>query len=263
MKFLSLFKHVLMNEAGDGGDGAAAAPAAAPAAAATTALPDAKTTKDQPAEKPPEAEKPGDAEVLDKAGFVSSDDPGLNYSLTFLAKAGFTADNPAVDAAMSGDFSLLKAEMAQKGLPGWEQALALGEQAYGRAVDAQKATQAEVGKVVTDVAAEFGVDWEQAVAHIGSSASAEEKTALNGLMANPATARIAAAYIANGFLNSDGVEREPMAQATADGAAPAHQAAGGKLTRKEYTQEMAALRGKLGDDYINSAEAQALYKRLG
>lgn len=263
MTFLNLFRHALMNEAGDGGEGAAPAPAATATAPASTTLPDDKGGKEQPAEKAPEAEKPGDAEVLDKAGFAHSDDPGLNYSLTFLAKAGFTADNPAVDAAMSGDFSLLKAEMAQKGLPGWEQALALGEQAYGRAVESQKATQAEVGKVVTDVASEFGVDWEQAVAHIGSSASAEEKTALNGLMANPATARIAASYIASGFLNSDGVERDPMARATADGAAPANLAAGGKLTRKEYTQEMAALRGKLGDDYINSAEAQALYKRLG
>lgn len=228
--------------------------------------PKASTTK-LGTEKAPEqqeapAERPGDAEVLDKAGFAHSEDQGLNYSLAFLARNGFDAANPAVDAAMGGDFSLLKAELAAKGIPGWEQALGLGEQAYGRAVESQKAKQAEVGKVVLSIAEESGVDWEEAVAHIGKSASDAEKSTLNSLMADPATARIAAAFITGQFLQTGTSERDPVA-AVGTGAAPANQGQGGQITRREYTEKMRELRGKMGDDYINSPEAQALYKRLG
>jgi len=261
MTFAQLFRPVLMAEE-TGADAPAATGAAdAPAKPSTTQIPGDKGADEQ--ETPPE-EKADDADVLDKAGFAKTDDQGLNYSLSYLARHGFTADNPAVDAAMGGDFSLLKAELAQKALPGWEQALALGEQAYGRAVDKQKATQAEVGKVVTQVAEEFGVDWEAAVAHIGGTASPAEKAAINGLLADPATARIAASFITGAFLNSDGVEREPLATAAGDNVATARvPGAGGKLTRAEYTKEMAALRAKQGDGYINSPEAQALFARRG
>lgn len=257
MTFAQLFRPVLMaEETGAETSGTGAEPQV-PAKPSTTQLP-ADKGKDEP-QAP--AEQPGDDEVLDKAGFAKSDDQGLNYSLGFLARHGFTADNPAVDAAMGGDFSLLKAELAQKGIQGWEQALQLGEQAYGRAVDKQKAQQAEVGKVVTQVAAEFGVDWEAAVSHVGSSASPAEKAAINHLLSDPATARIAASFITGSFLNADGVERDPLVNAAGDNATAAAKPANGKLSRAEYTKEMAALRGKLGDAYINSPEAQALFAR--
>lgn len=248
---------VLMAEATDAETPPAAGVDAPPAKPSTTQLLGDKGGKED--EAPPAA--PGDDEVLDKAGFAKSDDQGLNYSLSFLARHGFTADNPAVDAAMGGDFSLLKAELAQKGIQGWEQALQLGEQAYGRAVDKQKAQQAEVGKVVTQVAEEFGVDWEAAVAHVGSSASPAEKAAINNLLSDPATARIAASFITGSFLNADGVERDPLVNAAGDNATAAAKPANGKLSRAEFTKEMAALRGKLGDSYINSPEAQALFAR--
>lgn len=257
MTFAQLFRPVLMAEATDAETPPAAAPADVAAKPSTTQLPGDKG-KDEP-QAP--AEQPGDDEVLDKAGFAKSDDQGLNYSLGFLARHGFTADNPAVDAAMGGDFSLLKAELAQKGIQGWEQALQLGEQAYGRAVDKQKAQQAEVGKVVTQVAEESGVDWEAAVSHVGASASPAEKAAINNLLSDPATARIAASFITGSFLNADGVERAPLVNAAGDNATAAAKPANGKLSRAEFTKEMAALRGKLGDSYINSPEAQALFAR--
>lgn len=221
------------------------------------------TSLDTEANKEPVVpkEQPGDDDVLDKAGYAKSQDQGLNYALTFLAKNGFTADNPAVDAAMGGDFSLLKAELAQKGLAGWEQALGLGEQAYERAVKAQEAQQKEVGDLVLKVAEESGVAWEEAVAHIGKVATNEEKTALNELMKSPATARIAAAFITGSFLNGGEGEREPV-PAARDAAQTTVSTKGGTLSRAEFTKEMAALRNKMGDSYINSPEAAALYRRL-
>lgn len=265
MNFAQIFRHALMNadvDAAGAGAADAATDAAAQAAAATTKLDEGKPTgkKEDEQEAPPA--KADDAAVLDKAGFASTDDPGLNYSLTFLARNGFTADNPAVDAAMGGDFSLLKAELAAKGVPGWEQALALGEQAYGRAEEKQKAAIAEVGKVVLEVAERSGVDWEAAVQHIGTSATPEIKTALNGLLSDPATAAIAAGYITNSFIEGSNEEMQPRATATGDNALAARTAQGGKLSRAEYTKEMRELYKKLGDGYMQSPEAQALYARL-
>ena len=244
----------------DGGEGAAASTEAAPAAAAAPAKP-ASTAVEAPAAKPEPAADKNDP--LTKAGFAPAEgDPGLTYAMTFLANNGFNADHPAVDAAFSGDFSLLKAELATKALPGWEQALGLAEQSYGRHVEQGKATQEAVGKVVTDFAAEAGVDWEAAVAHVGASASAQEKTAINGLLADPATARIAAMFITSTYANADGVEVLPQAQATNGNTTVTGNPAGGPLTRQQYTKAMGELRKQIGDGYVESPQAQALYARL-
>ncbi|ANH51096.1 head scaffolding protein [Pseudomonas phage VSW-3] len=247
------------------GDAEAAAPAAAaPAAEAAPAPASVKLNEEAPAAPAP-APKPeaGDADVLDKAGFAPvENDPGLNYAMKFLATNGFDAENPAVAAAFSGDFSLLKAELAAKGIGGWEQALGLAEQSYDRHVKEGEAKATEVGKVVTDVAAAQGVDWEAAVAHVGASATAEERTAINSLLSDPKTAHIAARFITNSFIESGDGEYAPAAAAVKDGAQAHHGTQGGPLSRREYTAEMGKLRESLGDAYMDSPQAQALYRRL-
>lgn len=254
---LHFLRNFLMNEAGDGGDGAAdTTPAPAPSV---------KVNETAPAPAPAPAPQPeaGDADVLDKAGYQAADnDPGLNYAMKFLAGNGFNADNPAVEAAFGGDFSLLKAELAAKGIGGWEQALGLAEQSYERHVKANEAQAAEVGKVVTGVAERAGVDWEQAVAHVGKTASADERTAINQLLSNPATAHIAAQFITGSFIESGDTEHEPAARAVGD-VTKGHQGPqGGALSRREYTAELSKLRTTLGDGYMSSPQAQALYRRL-
>lgn len=257
MGLLGMLAHSgYFEEAGDGGEGAAAVDT--PAAPASTKVEGA----DAPA-APAKPETGKTDDVLDKAGYaLAENDPGLNYAMTFLATNGFNADNPAVEAAFDGDFSLLKAELAAKGIGGWEQAVGLAEQSYGRHVDAAKATEAKVGEVVTGVAEKAGVDWEQAIAHVGKTASADERTAINQLLSNPATAHIAAQFITGSFIDSGDVEYNPAARAVSDGA-QAHQGAqGGALTRAEYTTEMNKLRKTIGEDYMDSPQAQALYRRL-
>lgn len=260
---LSFIRNFLMNEAGaDGGDGGGA-PAAAPAAApASVKLGD--TAEPAPAAVPEAAKpQPGDAEVLDKAGYAAVDnDPGLNYAMKFLAGNGFNADNPAVEAAFGGDFSLLKAELAAKGIGGWEQALGLAEQSYDRHVKEGEAQAAKVGEIVTGVATARGVDWEAAVAHVGKTASADERTAINGLLSNPATAHIAAQFITGSFIESGDGEFEPAAKAVGAGTQAVQGGQGGPLSRREYTAEMSKLRTSLGDAYMDSPQAQALYRRL-
>lgn len=251
-----------MDAAGEGGEGAAPA-AAAPADAAPAAKPAVTIDTGTPAVKEAPKPEPGDAEVLDKAGYAAPEnDPGLSYAMKFLAKNGFNADNPAVDAAFNGDFSLLKAELAQKGLPGWEQALGLAEQSYDRHVKANDEKATKVGEVVTEIAAGMGVDWEQAVSHIGKSASKEEKSALNTLLSDPATAHIAARFISGTFIESGDSEIEPAARATGAEVRPVATAGGGALSRAEYNTELGKLRESLGENYISSPQAAALYRRL-
>lgn len=215
----------------------------------------------QPGVKP---EPKDDASILDAAGFAPAEgDPGLNYAMKFLAGNGFNADNPAVAAAFEGDFSLLKAELAQKGIAGWEQALGLAEQSYGRHVKSQEERADAVGAIVSEFAEQQGVDWEQAVAHVAGSAKPEERTALNQLLADPATAHIAAGYITSAFINHGDTEIEPAARATGSNVTTPRVSGGEPLSRREYTAELGKLRQQLGDDsYMQSPQAQALYRRL-
>lgn len=248
----------------------AAAPEEAPAAAGTgePAAPAAKPTVavEAPAAKPEDvpAHEAKDDDVLDKAGFEADpNDPGLTYALGFLAKNGFTSESPSVQAALKGDFSLLKAELAEKGAAGWEQAIGLAEKSYEAHVKELDARAEEVGKIVTGVAENLGVDWEAAVKHVSAAAKDEEKNALNDLLSNPATAHIAAGFIANSYLAADGVEVEPAARAVTDGAAATGDSSkGGPLTRKQYAAEMDKLHKQFGDEAINTPQAQALYRRL-
>lgn len=258
---LGMMAFSLMAEAGaDGGEGGGGqVDTGAAAAKPAVQLDDGGAPAPAPAAG---AEKPPAGDELEKAGFAAADnDPGLNYAMGFLAKNGFNANDPAVDAAFGGDFSLLKAELAQKGIAGWEQALGLAEQSYERHVKANEAQAEKVGGIVTAIAQEAGVEWEAAVAHVGKSASPDERTAINGLLANPATAHIAAQFITNSYIATGDVDVPPQARATTDGAAAHQGAQGGTLTRAEYTAEMDKLRKTLGDDYIHSPQAQALYRR--
>lgn len=244
---------ILMNEAaGDGGDGGGA----------TASIP---TTAAAPADVAAPAPAPvkDDAAILDGAGFApAEDDPGLNYAMKYLATNGFNAESPSVAAAFNGDFSLLKAELAQKGAPGWEQAVKLAEQSYERHSKDLDAKAEQVGNIVTGLAEEMGVDWEAAVQHIAGVAKPEEKTALNQLLTDPATAHIAAHYITSAYANGADTEIEPAARAVGAAAGAVGGPAGGALSRAEYNAELGKLRTQLGDDYINSPQASALFRRL-
>jgi hypothetical protein len=258
---MGLFGMMAMRGYAEGEPEAAAAAAAADAEA--IAAPAKATTKlDEPAAAAAPKEQPGDAEILDKAGYAPAEgDPGLTYAMKFLASNGFNADNQAVEAAFDGDFSLLKAELAQKGIAGWEQALGLAEQSYERHVKANDAKAEEVGKTVTGIAESMGVDWEQAVAHVSKTATPAEKTAINSLLSDPATAHIAARFIGGTFIESGDTEIEPAAKAVGAEVKSHAGPAGGALTRAQYNAEMSKLRDTLGNDYINSPQAAALFRR--
>jgi hypothetical protein len=255
------FGYSVLMDAADGAGGDLPGAATVDETGATAAKPNVKLPG--AVDAPPSAAPKDDAAVLGEAGFAPVEgDPGLNYAMKFLAGNGFNAENPAVAAAFEGDFSLLKAELAQKGIAGWEQALGLAEQSFDRHVKANEATQAEVGGIVTALAEQMGVDWEAAVGHVSKAAGAEERSALNTLLSDPKTAHIAANYITNSYINAGDTEIEPASRATGAGAVASNERGGGALSRREYTAEMAKLRQSVGDSYMDTPQAQALYRRL-
>ena len=193
-------------------------------------------------------------------------DPGLDYALSFLSRAGIQPDDPALAAAAEGNFGLLEAVLAERGIPGWEQAVALGKQAQQRMVEAEKAKAAEVEDAVLAVAANSGVDWEQVVTWARGAATPEELEAVNGFFAQGALgAKIAASYLVQNFQAAQGnVAQPPVRQAVSPTAAPAAPSASANtpLNRVEFAEQAQALYKRFGDSYTQRPEYAALARRL-
>lgn len=247
------------------------APAAPVAPAAPPAAPVPSLDLGQPAPVPAPAAAPvapaakDDPKAPPVPTYEPTGDAGLDYSLSFVAKAGFAEDHPAMVAAFKGDFGLLKAELAQKGIPGWEQAVALGEQAYKKFSDEAAADIKAVGETVLATAAQVGVDWEDTVKWAKENGTQDELAAINDMLAKPGTAKIAAFYLTSQYANSGKVSVPPQRQAAKPDAVaesgPANSST--PITRVEFAREAGNLQRKYGDEkYMQSAEYQALYRRL-
>jgi len=242
---------------------AAAVPAVAPveapvvpAVAPTVAIGPPAVAPVIPAPVEPKPE--GKAPAVEPTG-----DPGLDYALGFIYKAGIQDDHPAMQAAYQGDFGLLKALLAEKGAAGWEQAVALGEQAYGKFKASAEADAKSVGEAVTQVAEAMGVDWEEAVKWARGAASKEEAATVNEMLQSPATAKMAALWIAHNYSNQQGVDVAPRQKAVSDAAVPQPPAAsGGTIDRVEFSREAGKLHKKYGDTYNQTPEYRALANRL-
>lgn len=193
-------------------------------------------------------------------------DPGLDYALSFLSRAGIADDDPALVAASEGNFALLKAKLAEKGVAGWEQAVALGEQAHQRLVEAEKAKASEVEEAVLAVAANSGANWEQVVEWARGAATPEEVEAVNGFFAQGKLgAKIAASYLIQQYQAASGsVAQPPARQAVSPTAvpAPAAAAAQGPLNRVQFAEQAQALYKTFGDSYTQRPEYAALARRL-
>lgn len=230
-------------------------------------VPEAPVVPQQPVQQPapeptpePKGKDKGEPEVIE---YEQTGDPGLDYALSFLGKAGYSDDNPAMQAAINGDFSLLKADLAAKGVQGWEQAVALAERAYETAVAERAERINQVQDAVTQVAEAMGVDWEAAVEFAREHATPQEVETINKLFEDPYTAKMAALWISHAFTNSPNTSAPPARAPVRPDSIPADSApAGGTITRAEFAQEAQKLHRRFGDSYNQTAEYRALARRL-
>ncbi len=234
-----------------------AAPAATPAAT-TVALTTSVQAPAVPAVPAATDAKP-DAGAATVATYEPTGDAGLDMALAFIGKQGFAQDHPAVVAAAAGDFSILKAELAAKGVQGAAEFLALGEQSYARTQEKAKAASAATNAAVYKVVG-GEESWKAIQTWASANATPEEKAEINAqLSAGGVAAKAAATYLANAYNKANNVSQEP-AEVT-NGAAAKAPASNGNLSAAEYAKEVNALNVKLKGRLDGSPEYEALNRR--
>lgn len=199
-----------------------------------------------PAVVPPVAVPAGPAVAVDGGvEFEPTGDVGLDMALAFIGKQGIAADHPALKAAEQGDFSILKATLAQKGAPGWEQFVALGEAAYARTT-AENAKKAEASREAVYKAAGGKDEWSAIQAWASTNATPDEKTQINALLNQGGlAAKGAVRYLAEAYGRANNVTVEPRdAQGQAvRGGLP--NVANAPLSSREYSEAVRQLNAKL------------------
>lgn len=189
-------------------------------------------------------------------------DPGLDLAIDFINNAGIKANDPAVEAARNGDFSLIEAKLAAMGdkTKGYDKVIALAKAAYERHTAQVDKSNAEVQTIVHSACG--GADgWAAVQAWAGKEATAAEKAQINAaLAAGGVAARGAAMYLAEAYkrAGSPGY-REPAAATKANAAAGGNEQA--PLTAKAYAAEVQKLiatsRGRSIDNSPEYRELQA------
>ena len=184
-------------------------------------------------------------------------DAGLDYALNFVGKLGYGDTHPAIIAAQKGDFSLIRAELATKGVAGGDAVLALAEQAYIRFA-AEDAKKSEELAGFAAQAAGSADNWAVVRAWAAQEATPQEKAQVNaalsqgGLVAQGVISQLVALYQQKHTLPKDAA---PVAKPGEAGtAAPSNE----PMTAKTYAQAVEALRQKLGNRTEDSPEYAAL-----
>ncbi|WCA46287.1 scaffold protein [Caulobacter phage ERS] len=188
-------------------------------------------------------------------------DPALDVALTFIGGLGIDEHNPAMAAAIKGDFTALRALCASMGTRavGYENFVALGERAYNDAKTKAEATATAKQAAIMEAAGSTE-NWDAILAWAGTVAEPHEKARLNEMLKGDEFQARAAANLLVSQYNKR--VNAPLKGATK------HDASGGKgtaaadadapLNRREYAAAVRELSFKMGDAFQTSPE----YKRL-
>lgn len=245
---------------------AVAAPAAAPAApvaapvGAATAVATAVPTVAAPAPVAATAAPAGAFGAV--VEYEPTGHAGLDIALSFLGGHGLGPDHAGFKvAAETGDFSILKAALAAKGIPGWEQHLALAEGWHAEDKAAKAAATGKIGEMCVAVAG-TSEDWQAVMDWAAANVEGDEKSQINAALAGGGLqAEAMAHYLVNGFRQAPGTtyEGKSAVQANAGAAAPA--VSNAPLDPRAYGAEVMKLHTKLGNRMQGSQELAALDRR--
>jgi hypothetical protein len=188
-------------------------------------------------------------------------DVGLDMALDFAGKAGIGSTHPAMVAAQGGDFGILKATLAAKGVAGWEQFVALGEAAYARTSKDQAEKAAKDQAAVYELAGSKE-DWQAVQKWAGENATPEEKAEINALLNKGGiAAKGAVNYLLQAYAKAGNVVKEP-AEALGNasrGGIPTTET--GPLSPRAYSDAVNKLNNKLGGRMDGTPEYTALQAR--
>lgn len=233
---------------------AVAAPAAAAPASPTVAAGQAPA-----AQSPTSAtEAPAFGEAFE---YAPSGDDKLDLVLGFLGRNGMSDKHPAVQAAMNGDFDILRAALAEKGIQGWEAHLALAQQFYDAHTTAENEKKAATGEICV-AAAGSREEWDAVLEWASTNAEPAEKQAANdALAAGGIMAEAMAHFLVSGYRNSAGVTSPPQRSAVRSDASANSSQPFTPLDQRSYGREVHALRERLGPSFESSAEYRQLQQR--
>jgi len=239
------------------------ATAAAPAAAVSTTIeaPAATTAAPAPAAAAtatPATPAPAAATEA-PITFEPTGDSALDVALGFLGRNGFDIANPAMQAAVGGDFTLLMAQLAEKGVPGWEQHLALAKEAYERHTAKESAKTESIQSICLNATGGDAEEWSNVLGWASTNAEPEEKAAVNSaLAAGGVMAEAMAAYLVAGYRGNPGTTVEGKSAVNANAAAGKASTSNGPLSPAEYAAEV----GKLSQRSGGRVEGSPEYKQL-
>lgn len=249
---------------------AAPAPASGPAAAPAVApAPVAPLTLIDPAAAPvaapaPVAEAPAPAAdgkvtevVYDKTGNAS-----LDVALGFLGKQGYGPDHPAMLAAAEGNFGILKAELAAKGVAGASEYLALGEESY-KATKAASEAKVTADRGAIETAVGGPANWVAIQTWASKNATPAERADVNkGLAVGGVVAKATAEWLASKYAKASGTVVEPVNGIIPGGVVTPGASDNGALAPRPYADAVRKLASKIGSgDMENSPEYKALQSR--
>ena len=203
-------------------------------------------------------EAPGKVEAV---AYNPTGDVGLDMTLKFVGDLGYAPDHPAMAAAINGDFSLLEAELASKGVKGYEAYIKLGQKAF---TDVSSKTQERQAKDRAAVEAIAGgpENWSAMTAWATANADDGEKTVLQSQLAKGGLeAQMAATWLVTNYNRASGISTEgagPAVSATRGQAATTS----GALDPKQYGAEVVKARQEYtGRDFESSPAYQQLVAR--
>ena len=230
---------------------------AAPAPAPAQGQPPAPAPAPVKLETPPVPPVAPNADTTNEFTYDPTGDAGLDYALNFVGKLGYGDTHPAIIAAQQGDFSLIRAELATKGVAGSDAVLALAEQAYTRFA-AEDAKKSEELAGFAAQAAGSAENWAVVRAWAAQEATPQEKAQVNaalaqgGLVAQGVISQLVALYQQKHTLPKDAADvAKPGAVGTAATSTE-------PMTAKAYAQAVEALRQKLGNRTEDSPEYATL-----
>lgn len=190
--------------------------------------------------------------------YEATGDAGLDVALAFVGKLGIGMDHPAMIATETGDFSLIKAHLATMGdkSQGWEQMVALAEQAHTRTEADSKAKADKVSAAVIGIAG-TKENWDAINKWASANADAAEKTEINAMFAaGPVQARAAAIMLKGLYEQASGTTVNP-ASATQNPSPGNAASSNTALSPREYSQAVRELSSKIGAAALETSPAYA------
>lgn len=198
----------------------------------------------------------------DVIAFEKTGNTSLDFALEFASKHGYTPDHPYILKAEEGDWSFLEADLASKGVLGYDKYLELAKKGWKEMTDAAveqtKAKEAAVLEVCDN-----DVELFTRIKDFASkNASQDEKDAINEMLnSGPVQAKAAFNLLRQAYERSGGAVINPKSSVQQYSNQQSNSFT--HITRQEYSEKVHELSKRIGSHNLNnSPEYKALQKQL-